>query len=88
MTLQSIVMLVAAMPVLAAVVCRLNEFERRSMSIAVAVITWAVGCWVAGALLWSFSGPPGPLSWTAIATGWLWIMGTWAFRPLRAEANR
>ena len=84
MTAQTIVMLVAAAPVLAAVVCRLNEFDYRSMPILSAVITWLVGCAVVGALLFL----PGPIFWAVVAAGWLWILGTWAFRPVPQQVKR
>ncbi len=81
MSAHVVVMLVAATPLLAAVVCRLDDFTRDSMSILSALVTWAIGCAVAWVVLWSFDAPPGPLSWSTVAAGWLWIMGTWAFRP-------
>lgn len=88
MSAHVVVMLIATTPLLAAVVCRLDEFNRDRMSAGAALVTWVVGCMIAAALVYAFDRPPGALSWSAVAAGWVWIMGTWAFRPVTAAVKR
>lgn len=84
MNAEQILMLLAVLPLIGALICRLDaESPRKSLRLV--NLGHVLAMWTAGAVfIAALFGHSSPLSWTGLAFGWTWLVGSWFLRPLVA----